>query len=175
MTPTLTLLCGLPGSGKTTLARKVEARSETQGRTLRLSSDDWMVPLFGQHMPRDVFDARLAAIRGLQWELAARLLTLGVSIVLDDGFWRLAERDLYRHRAKQIGVPCQVVFLDVPLPELQRRLTARNATAEAGTFLIDAPALALFHEWFEPPSADEPGVLVYSAAFPTSHEQGLEP
>ncbi|ANE44276.1 AAA family ATPase [Deinococcus puniceus] len=171
MTPTLTLLCGLPGSGKTTLARKLEI----QGRTLRLSSDDWMVPLFGQHMPREVFDARLAAIRELQWELAARLLGLGLNVLLDDGFWRKAERDLYRSRAKQIGVPCQVIFLDVPLPELQRRLTVRNAVAEAGTFLIDAPALALFQSWFEPPSVDEPSVIVYSATPPTPHEQGLEP
>lgn len=171
MTPTLTLLCGLPGSGKTTLARKLEI----QGRTLRLSSDDWMVPLFGHHMPRDVFDARLAAIRELQWDLAVRLLGVGVNVVLDDGFWRKAERDLYRQRAKQIGVPCQVIFLDVPLPELQRRLEIRNAAAEAGTFLIDAPALALFHNWFEPPTADEPGVIVYSSTSSTLHEQGLEP
>ncbi|MDB5046694.1 MAG: hypothetical protein JWQ08_2744 [Deinococcus sp.] len=175
MTPTLTLLCGLPGSGKTTLARHLEAPSELRGRTLRLSSDDWMVPLFGQHMPREVFNARLAVVRDLQWELAARLLGLGVNVVLDDGFWRLAERDLYRLRAKQIGVPCQVIFLDVPLPELQRRLAVRNAAAEAGTFLIDAPALALFHSWFEPPTAAEPGVVAPPSPVQTLHEEGLEP
>ncbi|MFB9993789.1 AAA family ATPase [Deinococcus oregonensis] len=171
MLPTLTLLCGLPGSGKTTLARRLEAR----GQTLRLSSDDWMVPLFGQHMPREVFDARLGVVRELQWELAARLLCLGLDVVLDDGFWRKAERDLYRLRAKEAGALCQVLFLDVSLAELQRRLTVRNAAAEAGTFLIDPAALALFHDWFEPPTADEPSVLLDLSSLPTPYEEGLEP
>ncbi|UQN05169.1 AAA family ATPase [Deinococcus sp. QL22] len=175
MTPTLTLLCGLPGSGKTTLARQLEARSERGGQTLRLSSDDWMVPLFGQHMPREVFDARLAVIRDLQWELAARLLRLELNVVLDEGFWRLAERDLYRQRARELGASCQIVFLDVPLPELQRRLEARNAAAEAGTFLIDAAGLALFESWFERPNTDEPGVIVDLAVVRAPHEEGLEP
>lgn len=165
MTPTLTLLCGLPRSGKTSLARRLER----QGQTLRLSSDDWMVPLFGQQMPREVFNARLAVIRDLQWELAARLLDLGVHVVLDDGFWRLAERELYRQRADELEISCQTVFLDVPLPELQRRLSLRNAAAEPGTFeadtfLIDTAALALFHSWFEAPHAGEPGVVSDLAA-----------
>lgn len=171
----LTLLCGLPGSGKTTLARQLEAQSETREQTLRLSSDEWMVALFGQHMPREVFDARLTVIRDLQWELAARVLQLGLNVVLDDGFWRLSERNLYRQRAKELGVPCQIIFFNVPLPELQRRLELRNAAAETGTFLVDAAALALFADWFEPPSAAETGIIDHSAAFPTTAQEGLEP
>ncbi|WP_012692376.1 AAA family ATPase [Deinococcus deserti] len=43
MTPALHLLVGLPGAGKTTLARELE----TQYAALRLTPDEWMLPLFG--------------------------------------------------------------------------------------------------------------------------------
>jgi AAA domain len=43
MPPTLYLLVGLPGSGKTTLARQLE----TERYALRLTPDEWMMPLFG--------------------------------------------------------------------------------------------------------------------------------
>ena len=41
--PTLHLTVGLPGVGKTTLARELERA----GGALRLTPDEWMVPLFG--------------------------------------------------------------------------------------------------------------------------------
>lgn len=120
---TLTLLCGLPASGKTTLAREIE-----QVGAIRLSSDDWMVPLYGQHMPREVFDARLSTVRELQWEMAAKLLNRGVDVVLDEGFWRQTEREAYRAKAEALGADVGLIYLNVPPEELRRRLTIRNKT-----------------------------------------------
>ena len=120
---TLTLLCGLPASGKTTLAREIE-----QVGAIRLSSDDWMVPLYGQHMPREVFDARLSTVRELQWEMAAKLLNRGVDVVLDEGFWRQTEREAYRAKAEALGADVRLIYFDVPPEELRRRLTIRNKT-----------------------------------------------
>jgi len=43
--PTLHLTVGLPGVGKTTLARRIAA----EGSILRLTPDEWMAPLFGDN------------------------------------------------------------------------------------------------------------------------------
>lgn len=150
---TLTLLCGLPGSGKTTYARQLEGYG-----VIRLSSDDWMVPLFGHHLPREVFDERLAAVRHLQWDLTAKLLKAGVEVVLDDGFWTRTERQKYRAQAEAMGAEVQLIYFDVPVEELRRRLTERNRNLTPGTFYIDDTALNLFITKFEVPEADEQAI-----------------
>ena len=40
-------MVGLPGSGKTTRARELAAAHHA----LRLTPDEWMIPLFGQEQP----------------------------------------------------------------------------------------------------------------------------
>ena len=67
--PILHLICGLPGSGKTTLARQLE----NQGKGLRLSPDEWMSTLGFQ-----LYDeGGRARVEQLQWRLAQRLLAAG--------------------------------------------------------------------------------------------------
>lgn len=156
---TLTLLCGLPGSGKTTFARQLEARG-----AIRLSSDDWMVPLFGHHMPRDAFDERLSAVRRLQWELTGKLLKAGVDIVLDDGFWTCAERKKYRAQAEASGAEVRLIYFDVPVEELRQRLAKRNLNLAPGTFQIDDAALDLFITKFEAPELDEQAIIPNSVS-----------
>lgn len=150
---TLTLLCGLPGSGKTTYARQLEERG-----TFRFASDDWMVPLYGQHMPRGVFDARIAVVENLQWELADKLLRAGQDVVLDEGFWTRAKREHYRAQARAVGAEVRLIYFDVPVSELKCRLAERNHSLPPGTFEIDDAALDLFITKFEVPSADEQAI-----------------
>ena len=65
--PTMFVMVGLPGAGKTTAAEE----TEHDHRALRLTPDEWMIPLFGEPEgkgKRDVLEGRFIwlAIRALR-------------------------------------------------------------------------------------------------------------
>lgn len=121
--PTLFLICGLPGAGKTTLARRLGA----EHRALRLTPDAWMARIVGDGWD----EARRGKVEAVMAEIAERVLALGVDVVLDFGFWSRAEREEMRTRARAVGAAVDTRFLDPPLKTLQDRLDARNADLRA--------------------------------------------
>jgi predicted kinase len=145
--PTLYVMVGLPGAGKTTRARQLEAEKQA----LRLTPDEWMLPLFGEseaNGKRDVLEGRL------MW-LAIRALRLGVSVVLDFGVWSRAERSALRWLAAQAGADCELVYLAVSDAEQQQRVQVRFATEPASTFELTNEDLDTFKSQFEIPDLDE--------------------
>ena len=130
--PRLVLLCGLPASGKTTLAREL---ADAYG-AVRLNPDEWESALDVDPFDEG-FQARLEAEF---WELTQRLLVLGTSVVLEWGFWARSERDEKREAARTLGVAVELRFLDAPHEELVRRVEARHA---AGGIAIYLGAVAL--------------------------------
>lgn len=145
--PDLHLMCGLPGSGKTTRAKELEHSLPA----LRLCPDEWMARIVG-----DGYDEkRRDAVEAEQWRIAARALTLGLTVVLENGFWSRKERDAYRACAGELGARVVLHYLEASREELLARLEARNAALPADTFRVDADFLDQCIGWFEPPEADE--------------------
>jgi predicted kinase len=145
--PTLYLICGLPGSGKTTLAKEIEREKSA----LRLTPDEWMHRLFGDGFNEE---ARLK-VETIQWKTAERALKLGMNVVLDFGFWGRAERDGFRAKAAALGAKTELRFLDVALDELKRRLALRNADLPPDTFPVTEKDLDDWSKLFERPSPEE--------------------
>ena len=144
---TLFLLVGLPGSGKTTLARQIEG----DRGALVLSADDWM-----SRIVRDGWDAeRRVAVQAVQFEIALKVLRIGGDVVLDFGLFHRRERDHYRGAATAVGAETKTIYLEVPRDELLRRLAARNAHLPPLTFVVDEAHLDNCIGWLEPPTADE--------------------
>ena len=148
---TLHLMVGLPCSGKTTLAKKLEHELSA----LRLTPDEWQVGLFGQDAPEPEHDARHSLIESMLWNIARRALELGTNVILDFGFWAREERQDYRQRAKRLGASCQVHFLDVPAEELLRRLAVRNSQPSQESFHISKESMMPWIEFFQSSTPEE--------------------
>jgi predicted kinase len=148
---TLHLMVGLPCSGKTTLAQKLEHELPA----LRLNLDEWHIRLFGQDAEAPEHDARHRLIEALLWNIASRALELGTNVILDYGLWAREEREDYRLRAKQLGASSEVHYLDVPEDELLRRLEKRNSRPSQESFLISVEAMKPWIAFFQKPTLDE--------------------
>lgn len=146
----LFITCGVPGAGKTTVAKRLER----EHRALRLTPDDWLRELFpAQRTGAD--SATRAAIEALHWAMALRALELGCNVVLDYGLWARSERDHFRSEAQARGAQVVLYFLDPPREELERRVALRNADLPAGTFHITEQLLEEALATFQRPTADE--------------------
>ena len=148
---TLYLMVGLPCSGKTTLAHKLESEQSA----LRLTPDEWQIRLFGQDAEDPEHDARHSLIEAMLWNIASRALELGTNVILDFGFWAREEREDYRSRAKQLGASSEVHYLDVAEEELLSRLEERNLRASQESFVISKEAMKPWMAFFQKPTPDE--------------------
>jgi predicted kinase len=144
-------MVGLPCSGKTTLAKKLEREQFA----LRLTADEWHIRLFGQDADELEHDTRHSLIEMMLWNIASRALELGINVILDFGFWAREEREDYRSRAKEIGASSEVHFLDVPTDELMRRLMARNSQSSPSSFYIPEEMMKPWIAFFQRPTPDE--------------------
>lgn len=151
--PTLHLMVGLPCSGKTTLAKKLEHELSA----LRLTPDEWQVALFGQDAEEPEHDARHSLIEAMLWNIASRALELEINVILDFGLWAREEREDYRLRAKRLGASSEVHFLDVPEEELLRRLAIRNSQSSRKSFHISGESMKPWIKLFQRPTPDELG------------------
>jgi predicted kinase len=149
------MICGLPGAGKTTLARQLEQDVPA----LYLNAD---VTLKALHCtePGPAMDALRDRVEVMLERVALRALELGVNVVLDNGFWARSQRDDLRQRVEGIGATAIVYYLDVPFDELWRRVELRNLDPDNTSFPVDRDELAAWAELIEPPEpADDVIVL----------------
>ena len=139
----LIIVCGLPGSGKTTLATALEQ----QLRAVRFSADDWMDAL-----AVNLYDEAIRAkIEALQWTLAQQLLALGLKVIVEWGTWGRSERDTLRLGARALGAAVELHYLTAPLPILFDRIQRRSMENPP----ITRESLSEWLQQFQAPTPEE--------------------
>jgi predicted kinase len=145
--PTLYVMVGLPASGKSTRAKQIEE----ERAALRLTPDEWMIPLFGHHEA----DGKRAVLEGRFVWLAVRTLHKGIDVVLDFGVWSKDERTALRVLAAAVGASCELVYLEIDEVEQRRRRDGRASSDGEATFFISDEDLAEYRPLFEAPDDAE--------------------
>ena len=145
--PTLFLMVGLPGTGKTAAARVIEAEHDA----VRLTKDEWMKALFGAENPSSASDV----IEGRLIRIGLRCLELGTSVVLDFGLWGRDERSALRQAAADVGAAVELRYFELAPDEQRRRVDRRLAETPHETWPMSDEQLAAYAATFEIPTAGE--------------------
>ena len=143
----LILTCGLPGAGKTTLARRLASDRSA----VRLSKDEWLWALGASPWDEPTNDK----VERQLSRTAQDILSLGVSVVLDFGLWARVERDDMRTAARGLGVGVELHYLNVPIDELWRRIEPRNSEPPWDSAPILFAHLVEWASIFQEPDAAE--------------------
>jgi predicted kinase len=145
--PTLYLTVGLPGTGKTTAARRIEV----EHGALRLTKDEWMKALYGHDNPASASDV----IEGRLIQIGMRALELGISVVIDYGLWSRDERSALRQAAADIGAAVVILYFELTPAEQRKRLDQRVAEAPHETWSISEQELTVWASTFDIPTSAE--------------------
>jgi predicted kinase len=156
MSATLHVIFGPSGAGKTTYAHTFARRE----RAVAFVLDEWMARLFAPDMPQQVeYDwlvERVGRCEAQIWSTAAGVLATGVSVILDLGLLRRADRERVREIAEAVELPVQWHYVTAPSEVRRARVAERTAVHGAALALQVTPDMFEFVEGvFEAPGADE--------------------
>jgi predicted kinase len=159
--PTIYLLCGFVGAGKTTYARTLESQG-----IVRLSIDELVFERRGRHGVDYLEDRypqfEAEAVAELDAALAEHVRA-GRSVVLDYGFWSKNERDRYKRLADTLGADWQLLYFHATDDVLRARLQRRNARRDANALTVTERHFEEFMSRFHPP--DDEGEHVIPEAY----------
>ena len=179
--PTVYVLCGFIGAGKTTFAKKLEQKTGA----VRITKDEWLIRLIGNDPTIDGYEDYDSKVVGLTRDFAFYLVGKGIDVILDEGFWFREQRAELRRRIAAMGSREVLYYLDTPIETIRERVAERNLTTRDDSFEIGREMLDSYLKYWQPPGEDEDFVMVSSSdqhtatipvldGFPDTHA-GLTP
>jgi predicted kinase len=160
--PTLHVIAGKAGSGKTTLARQLAA----QLPAVVLCEDEWMSRLADPIANlRQYLDAS-ARIRSVMAPLTVDVLGLGLSVVFDFAGNRPADRLWTRSIAERAGAALVVHYIQADDVTCRARVVQRNVQQPEGIFfgVVTPEQVNEVNRYFVPPGDDEGLTVILHAA-----------
>ena len=119
MKQTLLIFCGIPFSGKTTLATKLACDLNYQ----RIDLDEIKFELFGSSIQDDVIpQSGWDSIYQKMYQMIRETLSQGLGVIHDTGNFTIYERGLISQIAKGLQIPIITVFIHTPVEVARNRL-----------------------------------------------------
>ena len=153
------MMCGLPGSGKSTYARALERRGYT-----RLSIDEVVWARIGRdaaELDPQMYERLRSAIELELWDELIRLMEARAPIVIDHSFWSRATRDRYKAAIERHGCRWELIRLSADLETLRRRLADRNQQNDANSVTVSDELLNRYFAGFEEPVGEGERVIAH--------------
>lgn len=146
----IVMLCGLPGSGKTTHTAELMQERDY----LKFSIDE---AVFERHGRYNV-DYHHLDYRRLETETYEELdkelvcaLERGRSAILDYGFWLRQQREKYKLIAQTMGSQARLLYFKADRDVLRKRLELRNQREDPNALHVDEDLFERMHLRFEEP------------------------
>ncbi|MDH5542471.1 MAG: ATP-binding protein [Nitrospinota bacterium] len=150
------LICGPTGSGKTTysfeLAKNIGAA--------RFSIDEWMQNLYGPDIQDPIeYQWMIERVNRCETQilyLCKELIKLKIEIVLDLGFFALAQRKKFINALQEFGSMPQLHYLQVNVVTRWERVSARNKDkGDTYSLTVTRGQFDFCETIFETPSEEE--------------------
>jgi predicted kinase len=154
--PTVHLVCGPVGAGKTTYAMRLARKRSA----VHFAIDDWMSTLFWPDAPKPASLAwALEHTRRCDRQVlrvCAELARIGVDAVADLGFMKREHRESFSRDAGSLGFQVLLHVVQADLAERRQRVQRRNTHAQ-DVLSVEVPddIFDWAETWYEAPAADE--------------------
>ena len=148
------LICGKIGSGKTTYANKLAK----QLNAVNISQDELMLGLFGAELYEnepEKYTEYCARVEDYVKRKAGEVAKAGAVVICENGFWSRSERDELRKFYADMGVECELHYIDTSEEQRLLNIQKRNEVVQRGEsdfFLVQEKDIDHF---FEIPDEDE--------------------
>jgi len=148
------LICGKIGSGKTAYANKLAK----QQNAVNISQDELMLGLFGAELyydEPDKYEKYCSRVEDYVKRKAGEAAKAGATVICENGFWSHSERDELRKFYSDMGVKCELHYIDTSEEQRLRNIQRRNNEIKQGKshfYLTDEKDI---NHYFEIPAESE--------------------
>lgn len=154
------MTCGKICSGKSTYSEQLRINNNA----IILSVDEITLALFEQNIG-EKHDEYVEKLEMYLFEKSLEVISIGVNVILDWGFWTKAERDYAREFYSSRNISHEFHYIDISEETWQIRLEKRNKEILAGeieAYYVDDNLKEKVESIFECPDKNEIDVWIES-------------